>query len=451
MIPIETQPERRTLPVLAGLAVSGLVHLAAMAGLAMSPGIEAGSIGERKVGVLILPPAERTPDAAATTPEPKAEAAPEPKPEQEPEAIRAGIEDSNAVSPNWQGFNEREATEHAAAKSSVEQAALALNPGSPAPAAPAEVPRNEPPTEPQATPEAAGEPHVPQEAAKSTEVTPPVVPQPPSSSTPPVLQAPPAIAPPAAQQPESRPATVPVGEPPSPATPVTPELEAGEIVEASSDAAHDAMLEKANVEAAAASDTANDTASDTVGDAGERVEKDSSSDLKALWALFAPPPNATSPLSPPPPIAPSANTPAAPTTPQASLATAQPGGDPGQIGLASDAESDASSIKEAIEYRLGKPLAGKGLKIRTMRPNWSVTTRLTASPRNPVVRVVFGRDGRVLEAKFVAGQETGYPDVDAPILHAVYRWTASGEALTKLPAGDPRAGVTMTFRMILRE
>lgn len=124
---------------------------------------------------------------------------------------------------------------------------------------------------------------------------------------------------------------------------------------------------------------------------------------------------------------------------------------PGTPGIASDAESDASSIKEALEYRLGKPLAGKGLRIRTVRPVWSVTTRLTASPRNPVVRVVFGRDGRVIEAKFVAGQETGYPDVDAPILHAVHRWTASGEALTKLPANDPRAGVVMTFRMILRE
>lgn len=451
MIPIETQPERRTLPVLAGLAVSGLVHLAAMAGLAMSPGIEAGSIGERKVGVLILPTTERVPEIVEPTPEPKPEATSEPKPEQEPEAIRAGIEDSSAVSPNWQGFNEREATAYAAAKSSVEQAALALNPGSPAPAAPAEVSQNEPPPEAQATPEPAGEPHVPQEAAKSTEVTPPVVPQPPASSPPPVLSAPPATAPPETQQPVSPPAADPVGEPPSPVAPIAPELRAGEKVEASSDAAHEAMVEEAIEEAAAPSDTTSDTTSDTEGDAADRVEVAPAPDLKALWALFNPPPNATSPLTPPPPIAPAANTPALPTAPQAPPATAQPGGDPGQVGLASDAESDASSIKEAIEYRLGKPLAGKGLKIRTLRPNWSVTTRLTASPRNPVVRVVFGRDGRVLEAKFVAGQETGYPDVDAPILHAVYRWTASGEALTKLPATDPRAGVTMTFRMILRE
>lgn len=432
MIPIETQPERRTLPVLAGLAVSGLVHLAAMAGLAMSPGIEAGSIGERKVGVLILPAAGSTPETATPPPEPTPEAAPGQKPEQEPEAIRAGIEDSNAVSPNWQGFNEREATEHAAAKSSVEQAALALNPGSPAPAVPPEMPRSEPPTEPQATPEAAGESTAQHEKREEPGVAgEPPAPQDRQESK--SDEAPPPVPPPsAAQVPESKPSAAPFGEPPSPVAPIAPELMAGEDDDAAPDAPRD-------------------TPSDTEGDAADRVEVAPAPDLKALWALFNPPPNATSPLTPPPPVAPAANTTAAPTTPQAPPAPVQPGGDPGQIGLASDAESDASSIKEAIEYRLGKPLAGKGLKIRTLRPNWSVTTRLTASPRNPVVRVVFGRDGRVLEAKFVAGQETGYPDVDAPILHAVYRWTASGEALTKLPATDPRAGVTMTFRMILRE
>ncbi|MBK9189177.1 MAG: hypothetical protein IPM33_09515 [Phycisphaerales bacterium] len=440
MIPIETQPERRTLPVLAGLAVSGLVHLAAMAGLAMSPGIEAGSIGERKVGVLILPTAERVPEVIEPTPEPKPEAASEPKPEQEPEAIRAGIEDSNAVSPNWQGFNEREATEHAAAKSSVEQAALALNPGSPAPAVPPEMPRSEPPPEAKEITQAAGESTAQHEKREEPGVAgEPPAPQDRQESK--SDEAPPPVPPPsAAQVPESKPSAAPFGEPPSPVTPIAPELKAGEADDAAPDAARDTP-----------SDTPIDTTSDTEGDAADRVEVAPAPDLKALWALFNPPPNATSPLTPPPPVAPSANTPAAPTAPQATPAAAQPGGNAGQIGLASDAESDASSIKEAIEYRLGKPLAGKGLKIRTLRPNWSVTTRLTASPRNPVVRVVFGRDGRVLDAKFVAGQETGYPDVDAPILHAVYRWTASGEALTKLPAGDPRAGVTMTFRMILRE
>ena len=443
MIPIEIQPERRTLPVLMGLAVSGLVHLAAMAGLAMSPGVEAGSSGERKVGVLILPAAERTPEAAAPTPEPEAQAAPEPKPEPEPEAIRAGIEDSNAVSPNWQGFNEREATEHAAAKSSVEQAALALNPGSPAPAAPPEMPRSEPPEAKEFT-QAAGESTAQQEkreepAAAGEPPAPPERIEDKKEATK-TLQTPPVPSPSAAQVPESKPSAAPFGEPPSPVAPIAPELMAGEADDAAPDAARDT-----------ARDTTSDTTSDTEGDAADRVEVAPAPDLKALLALFNPPPNATSPLTPPPPVAPAANTPAAPTTPQAPPASAHPGGDPGQIGLASDAESDASSIKEAIEYRLGKPLAGKGLKIRTLRPNWSVTTRLTASPRNPVVRVVFGRDGRVLDAKFVAGQETGYPDVDAPILHAVYRWTASGEALTKLPAGDPRAGVTMTFRMILRE
>ena len=33
---------------------------------------------------------------------------------------------------------------------------------------------------------------------------------------------------------------------------------------------------------------------------------------------------------------------------------------------------------------------------------------------------------------------TGYPDVDGPLLDAVYRWTASGEVLKKIPPGNPK-------------
>ena len=36
------------------------------------------------------------------------------------------------------------------------------------------------------------------------------------------------------------------------------------------------------------------------------------------------------------------------------------------------------------------------------------------------------------------------------MLNAVYRWTARGEALSKLPAGNPDAGVTITVTILLR-
>lgn len=128
-------------------------------------------------------------------------------------------------------------------------------------------------------------------------------------------------------------------------------------------------------------------------------------------------------------------------------------------GEASDAESTAAALEEAVDVRPGKVLAAKGLKIQTVRPEWSVTTRIMSSPRNPVVRVTFGRSGKVIKADFVEGQTTGWPEVDGPLKDALYRWTASGEELKKLPpAPPPRAdgkpvpqrGISLTFRVLLR-
>ena len=128
-------------------------------------------------------------------------------------------------------------------------------------------------------------------------------------------------------------------------------------------------------------------------------------------------------------------------------------------GEKADAESIAAALEEAIDVRPGKVLAARGLKIQTVRPEWSVTTRIMASPRNPVVKVTFGRSGKVIKAEFVEGQTTGWPEVDGPLKDALYRWTASGEQLNTLPVPPPvradgsfppQKGISLTFRVLLR-
>jgi len=116
--------------------------------------------------------------------------------------------------------------------------------------------------------------------------------------------------------------------------------------------------------------------------------------------------------------------------------------------LKSDRESDASSVRMLTVDKLGKPLAAKGLNITTVRPRWSTTALMISSPKSPMVRIEFKRNGRVSEAKFIEGQSTGYPDIDEPLLDAIHRWTAKGKVLEDLPPGD--RGVILIIRIQLR-
>lgn len=126
--------------------------------------------------------------------------------------------------------------------------------------------------------------------------------------------------------------------------------------------------------------------------------------------------------------------------------TQNPGAAPGER---SERESNAVSRETAIEVRPGRPAAAEGLEIITRRPEFSRVTRLMAAPaRNPRLRVTFDREGLVRNVEFI--ESTGIRDVDDPVQHAVYRWTARGRALAELPASDPRAGVTITVTILLR-
>jgi hypothetical protein len=103
-----------------------------------------------------------------------------------------------------------------------------------------------------------------------------------------------------------------------------------------------------------------------------------------------------------------------------------------------------------LEFRPGTPLAGKGVRIATSMPRFSVTARATLSPKNPLIVVRFKRDGVVAKAFFAPGQGTGYEEVDGPLLDAVYRWKASGTSLLELPANDPTAVAEFKVRWIFR-
>jgi hypothetical protein len=120
--------------------------------------------------------------------------------------------------------------------------------------------------------------------------------------------------------------------------------------------------------------------------------------------------------------------------------------------LPDDRQADATSAEPHLVYTLGQPLAREGLRIRTVRPLFDVTTRIVELPlarRRPVVSVTFLRDGSVLRASFLPGKNTGLESIDEPILTAVYRWTAAGSDLDAIPSQPQDAGITLTIRFDL--
>ncbi|MFN0131749.1 MAG: hypothetical protein ACKVW3_04330 [Phycisphaerales bacterium] len=138
--------------------------------------------------------------------------------------------------------------------------------------------------------------------------------------------------------------------------------------------------------------------------------------------------------------------------PSPSQAAASEAAQPGRPGTRSDKESDAAS--RTFEVTPGEVLAAGGLEIKTRRPKWNQTSLVSRSPRNPTIRVTFRADGTVRSASFVEQGtrrlDTGYEEVDTPLINAVNAWTASGRPLRELPKDNPEAGITLTFYIHLR-
>jgi hypothetical protein len=389
--------------------------------------------------LLVLPPALATPPPPTPPPEQPTQPAkpPEPPKPSEPATeatVRPGIDESNATTPNWLGFNE--ATPHAGERSTIEQSALSPAPGNPAPDGP-----SRPSLEPAAAPSQPGTPQAPAPAAASPPAPEPATPAPSTRPTPDDR-----AKAPGGEGDGRKPAPEPV------ATPATTPRETPQ--------------EAASQPVAATSRPTPDTTPETQPREGLQETSPAGIEPKAqppAPAQTPPPPPGSgparlepqSPLTPPPqpatqPSVQPAVQPAAPLGTPPPPTTDTRGKAP---GLASDAESVAAAIRDAIDVKPGKVLAAKGLRIQTVRPEWAVTTRLMARPTNPVVRVTFGRGGRVIKADFVDGQGTGWSDVDGPLKDALYRWTARGAALDQIPptpgpGGEPR-GVSLSFRVIL--
>ncbi|MEM9373396.1 MAG: hypothetical protein AAGA55_07110 [Planctomycetota bacterium] len=127
----------------------------------------------------------------------------------------------------------------------------------------------------------------------------------------------------------------------------------------------------------------------------------------------------------------------------------------GERAVRSPRQSDASMRKRALEYRsdLNRPIAGKGLEIKTVRPQWPVTVRQSYRPGNPHVLIHFGGDGRARRVSFIreadGSRGTGIAAVDQPLVDALYRWTAKGPQIDALVASDPDDVIAIPIRILL--
>ncbi len=141
-----------------------------------------------------------------------------------------------------------------------------------------------------------------------------------------------------------------------------------------------------------------------------------------------------------------------PTTGQAPDPSAQPGAKPGPkaTGELSDKESDATSVTAAPtkDWKSGKPLAAKGIEVRTKRPYFDELTSISTAPGSPLALIEFNREGKAVTAKLL--ESSGYDTVDQAILDSLYGWTvnvAKSPQLNKLKPGET---LKFKIRLLLR-
>lgn len=110
----------------------------------------------------------------------------------------------------------------------------------------------------------------------------------------------------------------------------------------------------------------------------------------------------------------------------------------------SDRDSDPSSTVDVPreQWQLGRPLAAHGLELKTVRPQFTTLTLLTASPGNPICEIHIDRRGIPKLVKLLRG--SGDRRVDDAMTASLYRWRAAGERLKAL-----REDETVVVRMKL--
>ena len=121
--------------------------------------------------------------------------------------------------------------------------------------------------------------------------------------------------------------------------------------------------------------------------------------------------------------------------------------DPTKPADQADRESDASSIVEVLlkDVKIGKPLAARGLELKTARPKFTTLQLVTLAPCcNPLTRIEFTRDGKPLVAQII--ETSGHALIDEAVEASLYRWRAAGEPLEALKGEQT---MTVEIRILL--
>lgn len=453
---------------LIGLAVSACAHIAALIGLQhvkIEPSRTHISLASLKP-VTGLPHQLRLPDLPP--PPPPDPTTPLPPPQEKPRDIdrdvKFGIDDSKIDSKTWLGFLEGDTP--SGRQGETDQAAMALDPGDPGAASPGSP--GSPGAQPSsASPESTAKPAVAKppdlmnvrpptptlaEAAKPAEDSEPKKAE--EAAPAPSRSAPAEAAPPVGQSGEKTDVADPLapragaekstaGERSDAIKPVDAPKPDG-ITEAKPDKPDAKEGEEREGEIRDA-DSEKMSSEDGKGEAEKEVKEVAAASLVAKPDEAAPP-VAMAPAAPAPPEEEAPESEASPSSGASSSSAPTPatGGQSKQKGIRSDRESEAFS-KKVIDapMRDGRVQAGKGLNIITRRADFTNTTLLTAPPRDTMIRISFQKSGRVKRAEFINGSATGNPNVDDPLMNAIYRWRASGKDLHAL-------GVEETLSVVVR-
>ncbi|MCC5828501.1 MAG: hypothetical protein JJU36_03550 [Phycisphaeraceae bacterium] len=97
----------------------------------------------------------------------------------------------------------------------------------------------------------------------------------------------------------------------------------------------------------------------------------------------------------------------------------------------SDAGADAASLEPPRrDVRPGQVVAEEGIRIVTQHFDLPLSVLFMNRPRNPVVRIQFNTQGRVIRHEVVRG--SGVQELDSAIVSGLYRWRATGEKLREI-------------------
>jgi hypothetical protein len=450
-----------TIPFLAAMSMSLLFH-GALIVLTMRTdvGVTTRTLPLRpRESVLVFQsepfePVKRAPSAEPPPPSlrpeslpiPPALAAAPPPPVQPVERLTLGIEDGDLNSKNWIGYADY--LEHLAPLSESEQAARTLEAGGSdgvakeaAETAPTSL-ATEPPSLPGSDPSVPPPTPPAPPALPSAESRPsPPTPKLDDSTVKPAEPSPPESSPGPADQPTANPNKASNAPSPLPANdqpPLPPNVLPGETSRPAIDSPLPPItlppLPAPGIPAAEAA-----TAIPPGGEPGMKPAPPSSPEAP-LEGDASQPPDASPSSAPTPPTPSAPSSDAIPTA--AGPKTKSTTGD----GEVTDSESDPTGVVSVPPnvWRNGRPIAAKGLSIKTRKPRFTVLTLVTRVPRNPTIEIAFDREGKPAEYRLEVS--SGHADIDGPILDAVAAWRASGKQLAKLSANER---ITVHIRLLL--